>query len=90
MKRIYFIFIVIVSFFVVLNVNAATIKAKVPYSGVYIRRGPGTNYETIKTSAVNATFDMVTTQKVNSETGCSDGWYKIYYRQGSEGYICST
>ncbi|MBQ6840678.1 MAG: SH3 domain-containing protein [Bacilli bacterium] len=92
MKKILLILLIsIASFFSAsFYVSAATVKAKVPYSDVYIRKGPGTNYDYVRKAAVNATFDMVSNQKVATERGCADGWYKVYYSGESVGYICSS
>ncbi|MBE6155636.1 MAG: hypothetical protein E7164_02630 [Firmicutes bacterium] len=83
-------FLVITSFFCFsLNLDAATIKAKITYNDVNLRTGPGTNHTYLKKLAINSEFDFVSTEKYADESGCSAGWYKIYYSKSEEGYICS-
>lgn len=92
MKKKFLFLVIVCSFlFLSLKVNAVTIvKIRVPFSDVNMRSGPGTNYTLIKKIAVNATFDLVSRDKVANEQGCSDGWYKIYYNDSDVGYVCST
>ncbi|MBE6148384.1 MAG: hypothetical protein E7167_02690 [Firmicutes bacterium] len=90
-KVLVFFFIAIVFFFGTnINVNGATIKAKITYNDVNLRSGPGTNHTNIRKLAINSEFNLVDTNKYPNEQGCSDGWYKIYYSGTDVGYVCAS
>ena len=57
-------------------------------SGVNVREDPTTSAESIVLLKYGQglTLDSTTTY---TGSGCSGGWYKVYY-QGQEGYVCST
>ena len=92
MKNYKIIFFLIISFFFCFtSVNGQTIKKiKVDYNNLMLRKGPGTNYEAIKSLAMNAEYPLVEEGKIPNQAGCGDGWYKINYSYGKEGYVCST
>ena len=58
-------------------------------TGVYLRKGPGTNYSTIKTLTQSGKFKLVSNEIITSEAGCNEGWYKLYYEGTNTGYVCS-
>lgn len=58
-------------------------------TGVYTRKGPGTNYSSLITLRENGIYQLVTNNLYESEQECIDGWYKIYYSGSSIGYVCS-
>lgn len=59
-------------------------------TGVYLRKGPGTNYSSIKSLSQSARFKLVSNEIIPTEAGCTEGWYKIYYEETNTGYICSS
>lgn len=54
--------------------------------GVFLRTGPGTNYDREVLLSYGKTVLLVSTEKYDGE-GCN-GWYKVNYN-GKERYICS-
>lgn len=91
MKKCLNVFLLVIAFFLLfsLQVDAATVKAKIGYNDVNLRSGPGTNYSRIRKLAINSSFNLVDTNKYPNEKGCSDGWYKIYYSGSDVGYVCA-
>ena len=87
-----YLFILILPFiFFCTNVKALSKKIVViEVNDVYLRKGPGTNYEYVRKLAINASFDLLSEEKIADESGCEDGWYKIKYNVDSVGYVCST
>ncbi len=60
-------------------------------SGVNLRKGPGTNYGTIKTLANGSIYSLTSAATYPSERSCSDGWYSVIYDDaGNVGYVCAT
>lgn len=90
-KRFAVIFICILTFFLFNENVFAKTKLKVTYSGVNLRSGAGTNYDSLLNGGlpINATYDLVSGDKFTG-TGCDDGWYQIYYSGNSTGYVCSS
>lgn len=88
-KWIYLFLIVFAFFCGLLNCKAA-IKVQVNYHNTNLRKGPGTNYDVIKTLAINSTYYLVDNKLEPNQKGCSNGWYKIYYSKSNIGYICSN
>lgn len=92
MKKNVFYYSIIFSLIFIFNINichAETFKGKVNGSGVNLRQGPGTNYSALKTISNNSEFMLVSNNLYQSEKGCDNGWYKIYYEGSASGYICS-
>lgn len=58
-------------------------------TGVYLRKGPGTNYSSIKTVSQSDKYKLVSNELIPTELGCNEGWYKIYYEGTKTGYVCS-
>lgn len=75
------------------TIYAKTITGVVSGSGVYIRTGPGTNKEKIKTVSTGESFNMDTDELFKDESegsnNCPNGWYKINV-DNKEAYICSN
>ena len=94
MKKNIFLILLTMSFFFILplNVHADIKKARIDYSDVRLRKGPGTNYDEIKKLSVNSSYELADVNIIPNEKGCSDGWYKIYYNGNTTdiGYVCST
>lgn len=92
MKKVilYYFSIFIFFFAFIMAPNADTTKIRVDYNSVNLRTGPGTNYFSIKTLGVNSVFSLVDANLYPNESGCDDGWYRIYYSGTEEGYICSS
>ena len=91
MKNKYLIFILFIISLFIFNMNicyAATYKGKIIGTGVRLRSGPGTNYESLKNVSKDNEYVLVNTTIYESEEGCSNGWYKIYYEGSSTGYVC--
>ena len=84
-----YLFLIVFAFFCCLLNPEAAIKVKVNYNNTNLRTGPGTNYDKIKTLAINSTYNLVDNKLEPNQKGCSNGWYKIYYSQSNIGYICS-
>lgn len=84
----------ICSFLIVFLINITFCYAEdyagtITGTGVYLRKGPGTNYSTIKTLSQSSKYKLVSNEIIKSEKDCNDGWYKIYYEGTSTGYVCS-
>jgi len=91
MKKLINVLIVIVTLItnlIYIDVDAkTTITATVNDSeGVFLRKGPGTNYDKEVLLSYGKSVTLVSTEKYNG-TGCN-GWYKVNYN-GKERYICS-
>lgn len=87
MKNIIKLFIFLICFFL-FNVQADTYQVYLTGNNVYLRNGPGTNYDDIGFLLVNTSYILKEKDPIASEKGCSNGWYKINYN-GSDGYFCS-
>lgn len=85
------LFIFLFSFYI-LDVNAVSYKATVTDSdGVYIRKGPGTNYSKEKVIGYNKTIELVSNKLHNvGDSNCSKGWVEVYYNGSSGYYVCSN
>ena len=68
---------------------AEVYKGKIIGTGVRLRSGPGTNYEYLKKVSNGSEYTLVSKTKYQTENGCSNGWYKIYYEGSATGYVCS-
>lgn len=90
MKKMINLLLLVIFSFLTFNITilAETTKAKLTYDGVNLRSGPGTNYMAISQLYTGETYDLLDTNKVKDERGCSSGWYKISY-SGSAAYVCS-
>jgi len=85
------IFLIMFSFFLfAMNINADTVKVKIDYNNVNLRKGPGTNYGSIKTLGIYSSFVLADSNIYENEKGCDDGWYKIYYSGQETGYVCAS
>lgn len=83
---------ILITNFVYIDVNAltTTITATVNDSdGVYLRKGPGTNYGKEKLLSYGTSVTLVSTDK-HKGTGCSDGFYQVNYNGSTNYYVCST
>ncbi len=87
-------YILLFLFLFILNINtfyADTIfQGTITGSGVNTRKGPGTNYGTNSTLVKGNKYKLVSNTLYQSESGCSAGWYKIYYSGTSIGYVCAS
>lgn len=83
------IFLIIISLFIVDNVDALSMGRVTSETGTNLRRGPGANTEKLAVLKYNdvAVINSYITEK--SLNGCSSGWYSVNYN-GIEGYICSA
>lgn len=93
MRNKYLKFTIIFVAIFVFNINfchAENFKGKIIGSGVYVRKGPGTNYDTVKTLTKGNTYSLVSNIIHQTEGGCNSGWYQIYYSNSSTGYVCSN
>lgn len=70
-----------------LSTSNTTVKVNSP-DGVNIRLGAGTNYDVYKHFGNNKLITLQYTTKYTG-TGCSLGWYKLHYNNGSNRYVCS-
>ncbi len=80
--------------FIVLGLNihiceALVYHGKITGNGVYLRSGPGTNYDTLKTLSKDGEYNLVNNELIASEQECANGWYKMYYEGSATGYVCS-
>lgn len=89
MNKKYFVFIIFLFFVLSPTIVSALPKGVITGTGVSLRTGPGTNYGKISFTLKNGNaYDMVDTNIVKDEGGCSTGWYRIYYKNTSVGYVC--
>ena len=65
------------------------LEGKISGSGVYARKGPGTNYSTLKTLTKDGIYRLVSNDLYPTEQDCAEGWYKIYYNISETGYVCA-
>ena len=56
---------------------ADTYKGKINDTGVSLRKGPGTNYDRIKTLSKDSEYNLVDNNLITDEGGCEKGWYKM-------------
>jgi len=92
MKNKYFYLIIFVISLFIINMNiccAEIYKGKITGSGVFLRSGPGINYDTLKSISKDSEYMLVNNTIYQSGDGCQNGWYKVYYEASSTGYICS-
>jgi len=76
-------------FFNVLSCYADMYKGEITGNGVYLRSGPGTNYSTLRSTKRGDEYTLVSDQIHASQSGCSEGWYQLYYNGAATGYMCS-
>ena len=91
-KKLVKLFAIVLTLFIVkMNCSyAATyLQGTISGTGVYTRKGPGTNYDVIKTLTKNAKYRLVSNELYPSEKECEEGWYKIFYSGIEEGYVCA-
>ena len=77
----------------IININfcyAEDYIGTITATGVYLRKGAGTNYSVIKTLSQGNKYKLVSNNIVPNQAGCNDGWYVIYYEGLNTGYVCST
>jgi len=92
MKNKYFYFLIFIIFVFIFNMRfcyAALFNGTIIKNGVYLRVGPGTNYDYLKTLTKGNVYRLVNDTLYQDEKGCANGWYKIYYEGSDAGYICS-
>ena len=77
-------------FFSFYNALATSYQVRVEYSDVNLRKEPSTGSAAIKKAALNASYNLVSKDKIADQKGCPDGWYHVYYSGENSGYICST
>ena len=88
--KVFFVFMIAVSVFGIVNVKAAT-KQKVRISdtlGLKLRSGP-TSAVNNKLITIPYNTILTITEEVSNGNGCSNPWYKVNY-ESYTGYICST
>lgn len=91
MKKIVFFFtFILIICFAMPHVNASTKKALLTGNEVFLRTGPGTNYNHIASLNIGSVYDLVDETLYLSESSCSNGWYKIKYSSSTTGYVCSS
>ena len=90
MKKLIFICIMMIpSLFIIQNVDASLIVRSIYDGTINVKNGPGENYSTAGKMKVNDTFIIYNTIPIKSDSGCSEGYFKINYN-GQIKYICST
>ena len=92
MKNKYYKYLLVFFFLFIVKMNfchATIYRGRINGTGVYLRSGPGTNYETLKTLTNGAEYNLVSNNKYPSEKDCANGWYKLYYEGSASGYVCS-
>ena len=88
-KKIVMFFLITISFFIGINVDALSMGRVNNQSGATVRTGPGTNYDKVSTLSYFDTVPLISSTKETSEKGCTSNWYKINYN-GVIGYVCSN
>ncbi len=86
------IYMIFVIFLFIVDMNfcfAETFIGKINDDDVHLRKGPGTNYEVIKTLSEGSEFKLVSKDLIENEEGCEEGWYQLYYESSNSGYVCS-
>ncbi len=68
---------------------AITYVGKINDNDINLRKGPGTNYEIIKSLSKYSEYTLVSNALFKDEKGCASGWYQIYYEASEIGYVCS-
>ena len=72
-----------------------TALAETKYEGILtgdnvnIRAGTGIKYKIVAQLAQGAIIDLESNKEYPNEGGCKGPWYKIFYKVGETGYICS-
>lgn len=90
-KIITYIIFMISLFIFNMNISyAGVFVGEITGTGVRLRSGPGTNYEEVKTVSIKDSYTLVNNTIYQTESGCTDGWYKIYYSGADTGYVCSN
>jgi len=81
----------IISLFIALpSVSAESYYGVVTTDVLRVRSGPGKNYQQLTSLSIGTTKDLVSVTKSADEGGCDgEGWYQIYYKGTSVGYVCS-
>lgn len=92
-KRIIVLFLVCAILFLSfpIRINASS-KYVVLNTGVYIRKGPGTNYGFYVLGSSGSRYNLKSENIVADEPkngGCDSGWYQIEYGT-STGYVCAS
>lgn len=84
------IFVISISLFFmsITNIEATTYVGTLTGNKVSLRKGPGTNYDSITYLDIDSKYTMDSNMLYDSESGCTNKWYKINYN-GTYGYICS-
>ena len=92
MKKVSILKILLFLLIFILNINfcyAEDYVGTITATGVYLRKGAGTNYSVIKTLSQGSKYKLVSNKIEENEAGCNEGWYKIYYEGTNIGYVCS-
>ena len=98
MRNKYLKFTIIFIVFFIFNISfchAEIYRATITGSGVNLRSGPGTNYNSLKSISKNSEYTMVNNTNYKDESTsatnkCDSGWYKIYYEGSAVGYVCGS
>ncbi len=87
-KLIFISFTILLSLFWI-NVNAEELTGTTT-GAVHVRKGPGTNFDSVVTLSKGKAVTLVSSTLVPDQKGCAAGWYQINYNGSTERYICST
>ena len=87
-KLILISFTILLSLFWI-NVNAEELTGTTT-GAVHVRKGPGTNFDSVVTLSKGKAVTLVSSTLVPDQKGCAAGWYQINYNGSTERYICST
>ena len=91
MKNKYLLFMLFIISLFIFNMDiclAASYRGKIIGTGVRLRNGPGTNYDSLKSVSKDSEYMLVNNNIYESESGCASGWYKVYFDGSSTGYVC--
>lgn len=80
---------VLMSGFFIIDVDAKTTYTGTvnDSAGVYLRKGPGTNYDYIVLLNNKETIDLVNNTKINGNSDCKY-WYQVNYKNNTNAYVC--
>lgn len=92
MKKVYIFILLIVSFFIVNEVSAASVTARAYInSSCNVRTGPGTQNKAVTSAYIGSYYNLVedkTYEDTNNHYNCNSDWYQIYYNGVATGYVC--
>lgn len=88
MKKLLYSLFIMVSTFIILpsSIKADTVTI-IDKEGVFVRKGPGTNYDKDGLLSYGDSVTLATTT-TKSGTGCTS-WYQINYNNSTDRYVCS-